>query len=90
MSLGVTGQTGSAAVVIFTLHLVAANAGIGGVSSMSRWAGTKRFVRYGLARSLLGAECKFTRIFTFVSARQRIQDACQIVGTDGIGETLIG
>ena len=44
----------------------------------------------GLAGGLLGAKCKFARIFTFVSSGQRVQDTGQVIGAKGIAETLVG
>ena len=44
----------------------------------------------GLAGGLLGAKCKFARIFTFVASGQGVQDASQVIGAKGIAETLVG
>ena len=57
---------------------------------MTRRTRAEGLVIDGLAGGLLGAKCKFARIFAFVASGQGVQDAGQVVGAKGIAETLVG
>ena len=59
------------------------------VSTMSRRARTEWFMTYSLTSCFFGTKCKLTRIFTFISACQGVQNTSQIFRTQGIVETLV-